>query len=84
MAQKGRFGPYVKHGKTNATLPKDIALEDVTLEQALELIAAKIAKSGKAKPKAKPKAKAKAKSKAKSKAESSKKPKAAESEGDSA
>ena len=80
MAQKGRFGPYVKHGKTNATLPKDIALEDVTLEQALELIAAKIAKSGKAKPKAK----AKAKSKAKSKAESSKKPKAAESEGDSA
>ena len=82
MAQKGRFGPYVKHGKTNATLPKDIALEDVTLEQALELIAAKIAKSGKAKPKAKPKAKAK--SKAKSKAESSKKPKAAESEGDSA
>ena len=59
MAQKGRFGPYVKHGKTNATLPKDIALEDVTLEQALELIAAKVAKSGKAKPKAKPKAKAK-------------------------
>ena len=74
MAQKGRFGPYVKHGKTNATLPKDIALEDVTLEQALELIAAKVAKSGKAKPKAK----------AKSKAKSSKKPKAAESEGDSA
>ena len=82
MAQKGRFGPYVKHGKTNATLPKDIALEDVTLEQALELIAAKVAKSGKAKPKAKPKAKAK--SKAKSKVKSSKKPKAAKSEGDSA
>ena len=86
MAQKGRFGPYVKHGKTNATLPKDVTLEDLTLEQALELIAEKVAKSGKtkAKAKAKPKPKAKTKAKARSKAKSSKKQKAAESEGDSA
>ena len=74
----------MKHGKTNATLPKDVTLEDLTLEQALELIAEKVAKSGKTKAKAKPKPKAKTKAKARSKAKSSKKQKAAESEGDSA
>ena len=38
---EGRYGPYVKWEKVNATLPKEIAPEAVTLEQALELIAAK-------------------------------------------
>lgn len=37
----GRYGPYVKFGKINATLPKDSVPEDVTLEMALELIVAK-------------------------------------------
>jgi len=37
----GRYGPYVNHAKINATLPKDSVPADVTLEQALELIAAK-------------------------------------------
>ena len=37
----GRYGPYVKHQKTNATLPQGTEPESVTLEQALELIAAK-------------------------------------------
>jgi len=37
----GRYGPYVNQGKVNATLPKDVKPEDVTLEQALALIAAK-------------------------------------------
>ncbi|MDC7682079.1 type I DNA topoisomerase [Asticcacaulis sp. BYS171W] len=37
----GRYGPYVKCGKVNATIPKDVQPEDVTLELALELIAAK-------------------------------------------
>ncbi|MBN9670114.1 type I DNA topoisomerase [Roseibium aggregatum] len=42
----GRYGPYVKHGKINATLPKDTDPTSVTLEKALELIAAKAEKSG--------------------------------------
>ena len=37
----GRYGPYVKWDKVNATLPKGVEPETVTLEQALELIAAK-------------------------------------------
>ena len=45
----GRYGPYVKYKKVNATLPKDKNPEDVTLDMALEYIAAKIAKSPKKK-----------------------------------
>lgn len=37
----GRFGPYVKSGKINATLPKGTTPEDLTLEDALPLLAAK-------------------------------------------
>jgi len=40
----GRYGPYVKHRKVNATLPKDRDPEQVTLQEAVELIAAKSAK----------------------------------------
>jgi len=42
----GRFGPYVKHQKIYATIPKSIAPEEVTLEQAIELIKAKAEKAG--------------------------------------
>jgi DNA topoisomerase-1 len=37
----GRYGPYVKHGKVNATLPDQNMISTVTLEEALELINAK-------------------------------------------
>ena len=37
----GKYGPYVKHGKVNATLPDKDAINTVTLEQAVELLAAK-------------------------------------------
>ncbi|NEO31601.1 MAG: type I DNA topoisomerase [Symploca sp. SIO3C6] len=37
----GPYGPYVKHGKTNASLPEGKQVEDITLEIALELLAAK-------------------------------------------
>ena len=36
----GRYGPYVKHDKTNASLPKGMTVESVTLEDALPLLAA--------------------------------------------
>ncbi len=39
----GRYGPYVTDGTTNATLPKTLAPEDITPEQALELLTAKAA-----------------------------------------
>ncbi|MCU0909846.1 MAG: type I DNA topoisomerase [Rhodobacteraceae bacterium] len=45
----GRYGPYVKWGNVNATIPKETAPEDLSVEQALELVAAKAAKGGKAK-----------------------------------
>jgi DNA topoisomerase-1 len=60
----GRYGPYVKHGKINATIPKDTKPEDVTMDQAVELIRARAEKTGK-KPAAKKKAPAKKKATAK-------------------
>jgi len=64
----GRYGPYVNQGKINATLPKSVKPEDVTLEQALELIAERAAKGGGRKPARKAAAKAPAKKAAAKKA----------------
>ncbi len=61
----GRYGPYVKWDKVNATLPKDVEPGALSLEQAVELIAEKAAKGGKGKAKAKAPAKAKAAAKPK-------------------
>lgn len=63
----GRYGPYVKWEKINATLPKGTEPDDVTIELAVELIAEKAAKSGKGK-------KAPAKKKAAAKKPAAKKP----------
>ena len=41
QVMKGRYGPYVKWDKVNATLTKDMTPEDITLEQAIELVNAK-------------------------------------------
>jgi DNA topoisomerase-1 len=56
----GRFGPYVKYDKVNATVPKDENPAEITLERGLELIAARIAK-GPAKKRARKKPAAKKK-----------------------
>ena len=51
----GRYGPYVKWEKVNATLPKDVKPEDVTMEMAVGWIAEKAAKKKPTRKKAAPK-----------------------------
>jgi DNA topoisomerase-3 len=53
----GRYGPYVKHGTTNATLPNRDAVESVSLEQAIALVDEKAERTGEA-PRATTKARA--------------------------
>ncbi len=53
---KGRYGPYVKHAKTNASLTDDMTIESVTMEEAVELLNARQSKK---KPKKKGKRKKK-------------------------
>lgn len=47
---EGKYGPYIKHASTNASLPKETKPEALTLEQAIELLAAR--KGGKNKKRA--------------------------------
>jgi len=41
VIKAGRYGPYVSHGKMNATLPRDSDPTTFTLEEAIALLAAK-------------------------------------------
>jgi DNA topoisomerase-1 len=73
----GRFGPYVTDGETNATLPKSANPDELTVEGALELLAARAAKgppAGKGKKKAAPKKAAAPKAAATKKAPAKKAP----------
>ena len=62
MVRRGRFGPYVQHGQVIANIPRDKTMDDVTLAEAVALLAEK----GKPmKPKGKPKGKPRGKLEAK-------------------
>ena len=73
---KGRYGPYVSDGDLNATIPDSNDPMEVTLEQALALIAERAAKGGgkKKKKKPAPKPKTEAKTGAAEKKPTAKKP----------
>jgi DNA topoisomerase-1 len=53
----GRYGPYVKHGSTNANVPRNADPKALTLDEAVKLLAEREAKGGGAKPKRGAKAK---------------------------
>ncbi|MEL7543759.1 MAG: type I DNA topoisomerase [Pseudomonadota bacterium] len=77
---EGRYGPYVKHEKTNATIPKDRKPDEITLEEAIKLVDERAAKApakkkkAPAKKKAAPKKTATAKKAPAKKAATAKKP----------
>jgi DNA topoisomerase-1 len=60
----GRYGPYIKHGATNANVPRGTDPAAVTMEQAVALLAERAAKGGGGKKKPARAAKAKAEPKA--------------------
>ncbi len=77
---EGRYGPYVTDGETNASLPKGTSPDELTFDQAVNLLAERLAKGGgkkKKKKKAAPKKKAAKKKTTKKKAVKKKAPKKA-------
>jgi DNA topoisomerase-1 len=59
----GRYGPYIKHGRVNATVPRDRDADAISLDDAVTLIAARATKGGAAPAAKKPKKKTTAKKK---------------------
>ncbi|MGQ0565908.1 MAG: topoisomerase C-terminal repeat-containing protein, partial [Gemmobacter sp.] len=70
----GKYGPYVKWASVNATLPKELSPETVTLDEALALVAEKAGKGGGKAPKKPKVAKAATADKAPAKKPAAKKP----------
>lgn len=70
----GRYGPYVSDGETNASLPKDLKVDEITFEQALDLLAARAAAGGSKKKKTSKKSTTKKATKAKKKGAKKAKP----------
>jgi len=48
--RSGRYGPFVKHGKLNASLAKGLDPDSITLDEAVALLAAQAAKTKQKKP----------------------------------
>jgi DNA topoisomerase-1 len=71
MVKKGRFGPYAQHGKVVANLPRQLSMDDITLEAGIALLAEK-GRELKPKPGARGKAGAKGGTKAKAAAKPAK------------
>ena len=44
LMEEGRYGPYIKHGKVNVTVPSDMDPATLTLDDAVDLLAEKAAK----------------------------------------
>jgi DNA topoisomerase-1 len=42
--KEGRYGPYIKYEKLNVAIPKNMKIDDITLEDAIELIDKKMQK----------------------------------------
>jgi DNA topoisomerase-1 len=59
----GRYGPYIKHGATNANVPKGADPAELTLDEAVKLLAEREAKGGGKPRRGAPKARAAAKPK---------------------
>jgi DNA topoisomerase-1 len=70
----GKYGPYVNWGKVNATLPKGMDPQSVTMEQAMALIIEKGGKASSSKSKPKKAAAAKADGETKTKTAAKKAP----------
>jgi DNA topoisomerase I len=70
----GRYGPYIKHGATNANVPRGADPQGVTLEEAVALLAERVAKGGGGKPARKGRAKTTATKKPAAKKTVAKKP----------
>lgn len=46
MVKAGKYGPYVTDGEVNATLPKTMSAEALTLDEGIALVNAKRASGG--------------------------------------